>query len=248
MKQNEQKRIRSLIQKKYREKFGQFQIEGLRLVESAILSQPNNVELYWTESFEGHHPIFVNTVMEKGVGVTRVTDKEIQSISHTETPSGIVGVCKKPELSQLDLSLKNNWIYLDNISDPGNLGTIIRTATWFNINHIALSLGCVDPYNPKTVRSGMGSHFDVNIYSSQELTLFNTAGYQIIGADMSGENLRTAKITKPWTLVLGGEAHGLQHKVINQCDKMLSIPRSGKGESLNVASACSIILYELSNS
>jgi TrmH family RNA methyltransferase len=248
MKQNDQKRIRSLSQKKYREKYGQFQIEGLRLVESAVLSQSKNIELYWTKFFEDQHPTFVNTVMKKGVAVTRVTDNDIQSISHTQTPSGVVGVCKKPELSQPDLLSKNNWIYLDNISDPGNLGAIIRTAVWFNVNHIALSLGCVDAYNPKTVRSGMGAHFDINIYPSQNLKLFTAEGYKIIGADMSGNNVRTAKIPKPWILVLGGEAHGLQPEVISQCDQILSIPKLGNGESLNIASACSIIIYELSKS
>jgi len=246
MNQNDQKRIRSLNQKKYRDKYRQFQIEGVRLVESAVLAQTKIVKLYWTESVENQYPNFVTTVINNGIGITRVTDKEIQSISYTKSPSGVVGICEIPDSSDLDVTSNTHWIYLDRISDPGNLGTILRTAAWFDIRHIALSAGCVDPYNPKTVRSGMGAHFDLNIHPNVQIELFKKAGYTLIGADISGDDVAISNVQKPWVLILGGEANGIQQDTLSQCDTILSIPKLGTGDSLNVASASAILLYELS--
>ena len=247
--QKHKKHIRSLDQKKYRKKYGQFLIEGLRLVESALLLDADIIELFWTPSIEERHPTFVEKVLEKGLNVNRVSEKEIQEISMTESPSGIVAICALPSLEFANLSSQKNWLYLDSIADPGNLGTILRNASWFNICNIALSQGCVDAFNPKVLRSGMGAHFSLHIYSDFEFSNFQKSQHTLVGTDTKGEAISTlSDIPKPWVLVLGGEANGLQKETQTRLDLLLSIPKIGKGESLNVASACAVFLYAMTKS
>ena len=144
-------------------------------------------------------------------------------------------------------SLEGNWLYLDQIRDPGNLGTILRASAWFGITNVALSPGCTDPYCPKTVRAGVGSHFYLSIIRDMNLIEYKNKNFTIIGADQNGtpysENMINRKT--PWVLVLGSESHGISPKNHSLLTHAVSIPRLGIGESLNMAIAGSIVLHQL---
>lgn len=241
----ESKRIRSLQYKKYREKYGQFIIEGHRLVESAIDSDADIDRVFVSHKFDSLNQQLIQGLIKKRVNVSKLSDAEIQQISQTKSPSGVVAICQTADTNDFKKNFNENWIYLDHVSDPGNLGTILRVALWFNIKNIALSKGCVDPFNPKVVRSGMGAHFGLNIYRGVNIADFQRTSLTIFGADMEGEPIETMTLPIPWVLVMGGEANGLQEETKHACQQLISIPKIGSGESLNVASACSILLYDI---
>jgi TrmH family RNA methyltransferase len=168
----------------------------------------------------------------------------MQSVSATETPSGILGICKISTGNQSDDKLDDNWLYLDNISDPGNMGTLLRTAVWFGIHNIAFSRGCVDIFNPKVVRSGMGAHFHISYILDANITQFNST-HTLYGGDQDGKSLDDFDIETPWILVLGNEAHGISQGIRKTIHRYIAIPRLGAGESLNVAVAGGIIMEKL---
>ena len=142
-------------------------------------------------------------------------------------------------------------IILDNISDPGNLGTILRTANWFGVFNILLSEECVDPYNAKVIRSAMGAHFSMNIVVDKinsHIKKFQSENFKIIAADLDTQDtIESLKIdTDKWALLLGSEAHGLSETVSKLVDCKVKIPQVGAIESLNVSVACGIFLYHIS--
>ena len=141
-----------------------------------------------------------------------------------------------------------NWIYLDNVSDPGNIGTLLRTAAWFGINNIALSAKCVDPFNPKVVRSAMGAHFLLNIFGDVDLVEFKNNKYCIIGADQNGSPVYGFNFdNEKWVLVIGNEGHGISENSKEYIQHFISIPSKGSGNSLNAAVAGSILIHHLVN-
>ena len=143
--------------------------------------------------------------------------------------------------------MTDKWLFLDHISDPGNLGTLLRTAAWFQIYNIALSPDSLDPYNPETIRAGVGAHFHLSIHSDVNINVFIENHYSIIGADHRGELLtQSFIIPERWVLVLGGEAHGLSEPVNIKLNRTIAIPKSGSGESLNISAAGAILMHQLS--
>ena len=137
----------------------------------------------------------------------------------------------------------NNLVYLDKISDPGNMGTIIRTAAWFGVYQIALSPGCIDPYNPKVVRSAMGSHFSLNWMGKKDISTLKN--YQLIAADQNSKNNKLDKLIDKWALIMGSESHGLSKKTLSYVDQRIGINKIGSGESLNVGVAMGILLDKM---
>ena len=136
----------------------------------------------------------------------------------------------------------NEWIFLDKVRDPGNLGTILRSALWFGFKNIILSSKSVDPYNPKAIRSGMGSHFGLNLYQNVRLNDFIKT-HLIISGSTFGEDISVFKLHERYVLVLGNQAHGISKNIESLIQKSVSIKRLGKGESLNLSSAASILMY-----
>ena len=112
----------------------------------------------------------------------KIDKKTLLKISNTKSPQGILAVCDIPKQNRIKLTM-DRWIYLDKISDPGNMGTLIRSCAWFGIKNIALSPKCADPYNPKTIRAAMGAHFVVTIYPNTDLSIFKNT-HKIIAADL----------------------------------------------------------------
>ena len=163
----------------------------------------------------------------------------MKDLSNTISPSGILAVTKFPIYSKLNSN--KNIVFLDQISDPGNMGTILRTASWFGIEQIVLSSNCIDPYNPKVVAAAMGSHFQLKFLGEEKLNKFDD--YLWIGASLDGEKLTKSKIlNKKWILVMGSEARGIDEQIKLKLNETYTIPRLGKGESLNVGVAMGIFL------
>tara|TARA_X000001036_G_scaffold131624_1_gene124546 strand:+ start:96 stop:842 length:747 start_codon:yes stop_codon:yes gene_type:complete len=240
------KELQLLKQSKHRKNKNQFIAEGKRMVGDALDLSSSVESIFCTDNFYKK-----NQSDWKGFGnidnslIHIISDAKFKKISSTSTPSGIAALCRIIKCNDVNLG-EPIWIYLDKISDPGNLGTIMRTSSWFGIKNIILSAGSVDPYNPKTVRAGMGAHFGVNIYQNVELNKFvNT--HTIISGSKDGKNISNFKFPKKSVLVLGNEAHGISKDIERLIQQTLTIKKIGIGESLNLASAASILMYALTN-
>jgi len=241
------KKLKSLALKKYRLERGEFLIEGKRLITEALETKQTILNGYFTSAFQSSEggESLINR-LKLVASATLVTEKEMKHISPTETPPGIIAVCPLSRRSEPFPGLKSaNWLFLDGIRDPGNLGTLLRTAVWFGVKAVALSADCVDPFNPKTLRSGMGAHFHLQFLGPLPLEYF-TSSHQILGADHRGTAIQTLEnVLKPWVLAAGNEAHGLSPSTRTSVNQLVSVPKHGQGESLNVGVATGIILYHL---
>lgn len=236
--------IRSLHRSKGRYKHNQFMIEGGRIFQEALQVNELLHVVYFTTEFQETHPGIAEEVIKKCPAAQEVSPAEMKTMSATETPSGILGVCAIPARITLADRIEGNWLFLDNISDPGNMGTLLRTATWFGVNNISIAKDCVDIYNPKVVRGGMGAHFNITCIFDADIKRF-TATHTIIGADHKGTPISEYVIAAPWMLVLGSEAHGISKSVRENIHHFIAIPQVGTGESLNVAVAGGIFLDKL---
>ena len=181
------------------------------------------------------------------------SNKDAERISDTKNSQKIFALISfaQPKKIQMDSMIKkNNFIILDGISDPGNMGTILRTCSWFGYYNIILTDECVELHNPKTIRSAMGAHFHIenfykdNIKNIIKFLLQNN--YEIIAASLKGEKLnKYERTSKNWGLVLGNESQGISEEILKSANVILSIEGVKKMESLNVAEAGSIIMYQL---
>lgn len=235
-----QKQIKSLHQKKYREHYNLFIIEGVRSFISAVEANAKIKLIFYTIEFSKKNPWLKKKLYQ--IPNKIVSIEEIKKLSPVKSPSGILAVCEIPKFNLLDK--KKNLIYLDSLSDPGNLGTIIRTATWFGVSQIGYSKKSIDPFNPKVVRSAMGSHFNLSWLG--ELSLNDIKEYEIIGADHRGKSLEEVQpFNNKWALIMGNESHGISDNIKKAIKHLVSIPKIGEGESLNVGVSMGILLHEL---
>ena len=242
---NSLKKIKSLKTKKGRSAENLFLIEGKRSVEEYLFKSDLVNEIVISEQEVKNHDSIMNFCSKEKIRISIVPDKIAKNLSDTKTPSGLLGTCKIRLLKKNYNS--NRWLYLHKIKDPGNLGTILRSAAWFNINNIALSIGCADPFNNKVVRSAMGAHIHVNIHQKVAIEEFIKHKFLLIGADQNGECIiEESDLSKKILLCLGGESEGFDNSTIKKLDKLVSIKKIGHGESLNVAIAGSIFMDYLS--
>ena len=244
---SEIKKIRILNTKKGRDLHNLILIEGKRLISQIISSKFNINKVWTTEDFYNKNPKLIKFL--SGVEVELISSQDLKIITATQNPSGIIGIMEPPRGS-ID-KMDKRILILDNIADPGNLGTILRTANWFGINNVVLSEECVDPYNSKVVRSAMGSHFSMNIVKTnivEYISRLYLENFQIIAADLDAKHtIKKLKLeSNKWALLMGSEAHGLSESVSNLVDYKIKIPQSGQIESLNVSVACGIFLYHMS--
>jgi len=238
IRRNQVKLIRSLQQKKFREEHGLFIVEGLRSIQEALRANASIESIFWTEAFSEKNSNHMNTI--SAVQNESVLMAEMKQLSPSTTPPGVLAVCKIPIFDSPDMN--RNFIYLDHISDPGNMGTILRTALWFGIHNIVLSEACIDPFNPKVVRGAMGAHFHISWIGTMPLCAFTD--YTVLGADYRGNSiLAVKKIPDKWVLVMGSEAHGISSDVHDKLDQLIAIPKVGTGESLNVGVSMGILLH-----
>ncbi len=230
------KRIKNaskLLNKKYRDEESKFLIEGEHLVEEAYKAGIL-LEVFMCEDMD----------MKLDVPTTYVTYDVIKKLSNTVNPQRIVGVAKKLEEKELG----NKILVLDDIQDPGNLGTIIRSSLAFGIDSIVLSPNTVDMYNDKVLRSSEGMIFHINIVRRDLFELIDKLkedNYEILGTSVSvGMYVDKVELNNKYALIMGNEGNGVHEELLDMCDNYLYIPMNNKVESLNVAVATSIILYE----
>lgn len=240
----------ALLQKKAkaRNEQGLFVIEGIKMFEEArdagVL-----VRTYMSESFYNErlsNPEFFN-----GLTYEIVSDSLFNQITDTKTPQGILGTVKKPSYP-LENILKTEdafLLLLEDIRDPGNLGTIIRTAEGAGVTGIILNKSCADILQPKVVRSTMGSIYRVPYYEAEDFTGFldrlKTEGFILYAAHLSGTLYDTeGSFRGKIGLLIGNEANGLSDEASRMADKLIKIPMAGKVESLNAAIAAAILMYE----
>ena len=235
------KKIQMLKYNKSRKKYREYILEGKRLIQSALDCKIKLNSIVCTNLFETENQLWLETIANNQIYHETITNKQFQRLATTQTPSGIAATCDIPEEKKPDFS-SDHWLFLDKISDPGNMGSLLRSAAWFGIKNIALSPGCVDPFNPKVVRSGMGAHFTISIYSKMQLSQFSDT-HQIIAGEHRGEDTSLYKFPKKYVLVMGNEAWGISKELVKDIDKFISINKHGSGESLNVASAGAILMY-----
>ena len=238
------KSLQSLKLRKYRYDYKKFLIEGKRLVQAAVEHNYPIDEIYCTKAFlrKNKEWAVLNIINTENINILSETD--LKKISNTISPSGISAVCKI-KINELINFNRSRWIYLDEIKDPGNLGAILRSAAWFNLSNIAISPKCVDIYNPKVIRSAMGSQFALAIHQDVELDTFKET-HTIIASSLEGESLDGFKFPDRFVLVFSNEAHGLNESRKSSVNSFVNITRSGSGESLNVSNAASIIMYATS--
>ena len=232
---NKIKDIRKLREKKYRDKENLFLIEGDHLVLEAYKAGCiKQLILEQNELF----PLDVDTMY--------VTNDVINYITTLETPYNVMAICNKLEEKE---ELGDKILILDNIQDPGNLGTIIRSAVAFNIDTIVLSENTVDLYNSKVVRAAQGMMFHVNIVKKDLLEYIpklRDFNYKIMGTKVThGKSLKTIEKSSKFAIIMGNEGSGITEEVEELCDEFIYIDMNSQCESLNVGVATSIILYEL---
>ena len=228
------KELKKLNIKKYRDQSNSFLVEGEHLVLEAY-KKGLLEELFLEE----------NTKLDLDVKTSYLSRNVIKFISELDNPSIIIGVCKKVEEKEIG----NKVLVLDDIQDPGNFGTIIRSAVAFNINTIVVSNNTVDLYNSKVIRASQGMLFNINIIR-RDLNVFvpelKKEGYQIYATKVNGgKSLKTIEKMEKFAIIMGNEGAGVNDNLMNLADEYLYIDMNSNCESLNVAVATSIILYEL---
>lgn len=234
------KEWKKLHTKKYRDQTGLYLIEGFHLVEEAM-KVGTIEEVMLLEQLD--QPSFLNDVP-----ITTISSDVSRFISDTETPQGIFAVCRKME-KRIDLSSQRRFLLLDAVQDPGNIGTLVRTAEAAGIDAVIFGTGTADLYNPKVIRSAQGSHFHIDTYVDDLASLINrfqTAQIPVYGTALEGAIPFTeVPSTDTYALIVGNEGSGVQPELLARTTKNLYIPIYGKSESLNVAIAAGILLYHL---
>ena len=228
------KNLSKLLIKKYRDEEGKFLVEGEHLVEEAYKAGVL-LEVVKCEDYIG----------EYDVPTTLVTYEVIKKLSNTQSPQRIIGVCKKLEEKEIG----NKVLVLEDLQDPGNLGTIIRSSVAFNVDTIIVSNNTVDIYNDKVLRSSEGMLFHINIIKrdiNNILDELHNSGYTLYGTKVDGgTNIKEIEVNEKFAVIMGNEGAGVSNDTLDKCDKYLYIPMNNNCESLNVGVATSIILYEL---
>jgi len=249
--QNQHKFIRSLQFKKGRDLENRFLVEGVRLCEEVLNSDHQVNYLIISETLR--HSERILQLLEKSrarkLPIYVTDEKKFNTLSDTQTPQGIACVAAKKE-QPADLKSGSLLLGLDAIRDPGNMGTMIRTADWFGLDGIFASADTVDIYNPKVIRGTMGALFHVpvkeNVTLYDELVVLKQNNFKIIGTvSEDGIPLAQFKKQEKTVLLIGNEAQGLAPELDSIIDSNICITRKGKGESLNAAIAAGIFLYHL---
>lgn len=238
--------INSLKMGKYRKQHKMFFAEGSINVLDFIRNTGLTVEIFAGSEWIENHSVDISSLT-----TNEVSEKEMAKITALKSPSEVLAVFKMPEidLPDFDPNTSGLVLLLDDIKDPGNMGTIIRTADWFGVKNIVCSTPTVDAFNPKVVQATMGSLARVNVsYRNLSTWLETVKGANIYGAVLDGEDVSVIDKPSSSILIIGSEAHGISIEVLRFVNFPLTIPRSSVGgaESLNAAVATSIILYSFS--
>jgi RNA methyltransferase, TrmH family len=237
------KQWKKLHTKKERENTGTFLIEGFHLLEEALKVEDLVREIIVSEEVEIPHRMNFGSIP-----ITQINKEVVKELAETETSQGIFAVCNQPKHQ---LSGGKSFLLLDAVQDPGNLGTIIRTADAAGVDAVIVGTGSVDIYNSKVLRSAQGSHFHLPIVRGdlfEWIEKLKAESVPIYGTALEKAEVFTeVKPTGKFALIVGNEGNGINQEVLAETDQNLYIPIYGKGESLNVAVAAGILLYYFKN-
>lgn len=255
---------KALGNRKYREKNREFIVEGARIVKDAVLSSVKLNSIFLSDTFiekaEKAENVEIvemialinGSVRETNCKIYRLSEKMFKDISHTETPQGIMAIVSMPQYSLSDIPFTDAsfLIFCEEVTEPGNMGTIIRTADAAGVEAVILSKGCVDAYNPKVVRSAMGSLLHIPIISCDKpsvdiLSYFKQNGVRVVTGDLRArQNHFEVNMAGGIVIVTGNEAKGISKEVRDASDELVKIPILGSAESLNAGMAIGILIYE----
>jgi TrmH family RNA methyltransferase len=245
--------VAKLAKRSAREETGLFLVEGPQAVAEALSFQSGLVvDLFITPAALDRHAEIARAAAASGIDVETVTDQVLDTMADTVTPQGVIAVAKQFPVTVKELLAGGATlvVILDEVRDPGNAGTIIRAADAAGADGVILTGKSVDAYNPKVVRSTTGSLFHVSVSQGGELDAaikaVKRAGMQVLAADIAGDELPTLRdrLVKPTAWLFGNEAHGLGDEQLTLADAVVKVPIYGHAESLNLATAASVCLYE----
>lgn len=241
------KLVRALLGRaKERREAGMFVVEGVRLVEEAVKGDWRLETVLFDESLTERGKSQVESLKSKGVDVEEISADLMKSISETETPQGILAVL---QFSNPLISTPLDFVLIpDQIRDPGNLGTLLRSAAATGVQAVLIPPETTDAFAPKVLRAGMGAHFRVPIREMgwEEIhQVCKLAGLQVLLADMDGKSCWEIDLSKPLAIIIGGEAEGASEQARKIANQQISIPMAGNVESLNAGAAGSVLMFEV---
>lgn len=243
--------IKSLKSAHGRKKSQSFIIEGIKNVEDLLDSKITINKLLFSESLpKTKSQFFIKLCYEKNLKFVTLFNNDYKKITTMKSPEGVMAICNYYNEMELE-NAKLPAIYLSEINDPGNLGTIFRTAAWFRIKSVIISENSVDAFNPKVIRSSMGSFFHLkiiqNVKEENFIEFISTNEIPIYSADLEGKNPVTFYPPEKYIVCFGSESHGVPQIILENSTKILSIPKFGSGESLNLGMSVGIVLNSLIN-
>ncbi|KAA0563586.1 RNA methyltransferase [Bacillus sp. CH30_1T] len=239
------KQWKKLLTKKERDLTRTYIVEGFHLVEEALKQEDSVLELIVVEGTDLPQKWTVASVT-----MTMVSEEVGKALTDTETPQGVFAVCKQRE-DEHNIEKAATFMLLDGLQDPGNIGTIIRTADAAGIDMVVLGKGTVDPYNPKVLRSAQGGHFHIPIIRrdlNETISKLKERDIPVYGTALeNGVEYTTVNPQSSYALIVGNEGNGMSKDLLTETDQNLYIPVYGKSESLNVAIAAGVLLYYFKN-
>ncbi len=235
---NEIKFVKSLQIKKYRDLNHLFVVEGVKLVNELLAQTHFEVDrVFYTPASE--------VLLPKNIQSVEISKSELERISGLKTPNQVLAVVKYPTENRIDFDKEELVLVLENINDPGNLGTILRTADWFGIKTVFASKTTVDLFNPKVIQASMGAIYRIDFHKTnllESIEKLKENNFNVIGAALNGESIYNNTFELKTALIMGSESHGISTELQKEIDQLVLIPQYGKTESLNVAMATGIIL------
>ena len=237
----------------FRKKENSFVVEGLRLCYDAFLSKVEIKEVYYTDNIYEKFADKLKQIIGYSKKAYKVSEEILKGISDTKTPQGIVCVCAQLD-KHFSVNTINNagkFIILENIQDPANLGTILRTAEALGLNFVVLSSDCCDMYNAKVLRASMGAVFRVQVLVAENLyddiKRFKSLGAKVYAAvpEKEAKSVTEINLNNFSAIAVGNEGNGLTSELIALCDEKITIPMLGRAESLNAAMAAGILMWEM---
>ena len=244
---NELKYYSSLTQKKFRNRENKFIVEGNKIVEEGLDSRSTCEIVLVSNQYYDENQEYLQRITKKNIRLEIIKSPDFIGLTDTVTPQGIAAVFHKVvQIEKVIDKLSSILVVcLENISDPGNLGTIIRNCDWFGIKEILLTNNCADIYNPKTIRASMGSIFHLKFFEEitiERLIELKKSGYKILSTDLNGKNIFDYSLPGKSIIIFSNEASGPSPEINGIANEIITIPKTGNAESLNVASASAVIL------
>jgi RNA methyltransferase, TrmH family len=237
--------IKSLQVKKYRKEAQSFIVEGAKSVEELLKSDFELLTLFATDEFIGTNEMQLKT---RKAEIESVTESELDSLGVFQTNTSALAIVRMKKNQAPRIGLDDYALILDDVRDPGNLGTIIRTADWYGITTVIASEETADFYNPKVISATMGSFCRVNVFYTPLNEFLSTVTTPVYGTFLTGQNIHTLPFAGGGFIVIGNEARGISEEIEKFVTQKITIPAFGKAESLNAGVATAIVLDNLRRS